>query len=143
MVCEIHAICELVDLYVIIMPVSDPKKSVILIAAATVLAGFSFLSLLIYTDPVISGVSVFVFLYASVFLLSLGCLTLGGLAVRRVWMRGLFNANLANSFRQGLLLSFFIIVCLILSAYGILYWWVGVSLILPVIATESFLNLKL
>src|SRR5437762_3340845 len=96
----ICAICDLCIKYVIIMPSSDPKKYVTLIGAATILAGFSLASLIAYTDPFASNWSVFIFFYASVFLLSLGLLTLGGLLVRRVWMQGLFSANLASSFRQ-------------------------------------------
>lgn len=125
------------------MLISEPKKYLYLVAGATLLAGFSFFSIIIYTDPTASGLSVFIFLYLSLFLMSLGSTTLAGLLVRRIWMKGLFNTNFANSFRQGLLLSFFVIICLILSASGILYWWVAISIILPLLAIESFLNLKI
>jgi hypothetical protein len=125
------------------MIVNDSQKYIMLIGAATLLAGFSLASLMIYTDPNEVGWIVYSLVYLSLFLASLGIFTLIGLLVRKIWFSGLFNSKLSASFRQSLFLSGLLVLCAILSAHGLLFWWVTLSLVLPVLAVEAFLNLKI
>ena len=125
------------------MAIADPQKSLMLIIGATLLAGFSLASIMAYTDPQTAGWTIFVFFYASAFLTGLGIFSLLGLAVRRFWFKGLFTKNLGSSLRQGLLLSIIFVLFLALSAQGLLYWWVALSVILPLAAIEGFINLKI
>lgn len=120
----------------------NPKIQISLIIVSTVLAGLSLAAIVSYTDPKNSGVTTFIFLYLSLFLLGLGGFTLLGLSVRQALWPGKYISNLSHSFRQSLLLSIIIAVSFWLQGQKILFWWVELSLILFMGAIEAFLNLK-
>ena len=121
---------------------SDPRKYIFLILIATVMAGFSLASILTYTDPSNASLLIFIFLYLSVFLFSIGLLTLFSFFFRKVFFKTMFAHNLSNSLRQAILLSMFLVFCLALSSHGLLFWWVAVTLFLPFAFLEAFINLK-
>lgn len=121
----------------------EAKKFILTIIGATALSGFSLASILFYTDPENSGYLIILSLYISIFLFSTGLLTLLGVTFRKFASKGIFSVNLSNSLRQALLLSIFLIICLTLSAHGLLFWWVMLSVFLPFVILEIFLNLKI
>ena len=119
---------------------NEPKHLFWLIVASTLFALFSLVSLVIFTNPQSAGFLTFTSLYFSLFLSSLGIFTITGLAVRRKFFSGLYSVNLKNSFRQAMLLSLLVVCWLLLSAQGLLYWWVVATLILFLGFVEAFFN---
>jgi hypothetical protein len=121
----------------------SPKQQIVLVGFSTILAVFSLSSIVVFSDPFKSSWITFGFLYLSLFLSSLGLFTLLGIGIRQVFKQKVYVINLSNSFRQGLLISAFITVCFILQAQQLLFWWVGLSLIMLLLFVEIFLNLKI
>lgn len=120
----------------------QPRQQVLLIVISTILSSFSFFSIINFTDPETSGLSTFIFLYLSLFLLSLGIFTLLGLTIRLKVSPGHYVANLYQSFRQALLLSILLVCSFLLLSKNLLFWWVEGSIILFLISIEAFFNLK-
>ncbi len=114
-----------------------------MIVFSTVLAGFSLASIINFADPAKASRITFSFFYLSLFLTSLGLVTLTGLTLRKWLSPGLYVINLGNSFRQAFLLSILVVVSFGLLAKGLLFWWVEGSLILFLSFVEAFLNLKI
>lgn len=121
----------------------DSKKYILSILLATILSGFSLTSILVYSDPKNSGLVILFFLYTSIFLFFTGLFSLLGVILRKFLFRGIFASNLSNSIRQAIFLSIFLLSCLFLASHGLLFWWVSLSLFLPFVALEIFLNLKI
>lgn len=118
------------------------KQYLLPIILSVLLAAFSVASIVTFTDPETAGWVTFAFLYLSFFLLGVGVLTLVGLTLRSFFSKGVYLTNLQHSFRQAVLVSLFLVATLALSAAGLLFWWVGVSLGLVFVFVELFLNLK-
>jgi len=131
-----------VIIYVIIKMLRAPRQQIILIAISTIIAAFSLASIVNFTNPFEASWLTLLFFYLSLFLFSLGSLTLLGLTLRKWTRQGIYVNNLTNSFRQALLFSIFIVVSFLLMANGLFFWWVEVSLILFLLFVEIFLNLK-
>ncbi len=121
----------------------DSKKYILSILLATILSGFSLTSILVYSDPKNSGLAIFFLLYTSIFLFFTGLFSLLGVILRKFLLRGMFASNLSNSIRQAIFLSIFLLGSLLLASHGLLFWWVSLSLFLPFVALEIFLNLKI
>jgi hypothetical protein len=119
-----------------------PKQQVLFLGFSALLAAFSLGSILVFSDPQTAGIFTFLFLYASVFILTLGIFTLIGLFLREWLWPGLYVVNLSNSFRQALFIAILVAVSLILLSKRLLFWWVEGSLILFFVFMEAFLNLK-
>ena len=120
----------------------NPKNHVFLLFFSTLLSSFSLGSVINFTDPINASWITFGFFYISLFITSLGLLTLLGLGLRqRLWPK-LYIINLNNSFRQAFLVSILIAISFSLTAHHLLFWWVEGSLILFFSALEAFLNLK-
>lgn len=122
---------------------TDPRKYLFTILFATALSGFSLVSILVYKSPENAGWYIMLFLYLSIFLTSVGILTGIGLLIRNLFFSSRFSDSFSNSLRQALFISLYLIVCLLLSSFGLLFWWVGFSLLLPFLTLEVFLNLKI
>jgi len=112
-----------------------------LIAVGTALCLGSLLSVLYLSDPYADGIVAHMFFHLSLFLTIVGLATGIGIAVRQKFGKGLYITNLAVSFRQAVLVGILIISSLVLLSYGILFWWVELTLILFLIFFELFLNL--
>jgi hypothetical protein len=120
----------------------NPKKSLIFIGFSTLLAAFSAGSVMVFTDPESSGLFVFLFLYASLFLTSLGFFTISGTLIRQHIFGGIFVLNFQTALRQAGFVSVLLLSSLWLSSAGILYWWVGGSLFAFIILLEGYFHLK-
>jgi hypothetical protein len=119
-----------------------PKQNLSFLSLSTLLALFSLACIVNFTDPYKSGWLTFTFFYISIFLVSLGLLTIIGLIIRQWLSPNLYIVNLSHSFRQALLISILVVASFALQAEHLLYWWVEGSLILCLIFLEVFLNLK-
>ncbi len=102
------------------------------------LAGFG--SVVWSVDPYTSGWVGHIFFFITLFLSLIGILTLAGIIFRKRFAPGMFTEQLRISFRQGFLLALLIISLLILQIFSLLFWWVGLTLILFIITVEIFLN---
>ena len=116
-------------------------QHIILIGLSTLLAVFSAMSIVWFTDPQTAGALTFTFFYASFFLAALGMAVIVGLIIRQLLFPGLYVTHLSNAFRQASLVAVLITSSLILQAQRLLYWWVEGSLILLIVAVEIFLSL--
>jgi hypothetical protein len=121
----------------------SPKRQASLIIFSTILTAFSLGSIIQFSDPYSAGLVTLIFFYASLFLFTLGTVTLLGLALRTWLKSGLYIINLGISFRQGILVAILVVISFILLSFHILFWWVELSLILFLSVIEIFLNLKL
>lgn len=112
-----------------------------LITLGTALCLGSLLSVIYLSDPFADGVMAHIFFHVSLFLTVSGFLTGVGIIIRQKFGKGLYINNLAISFRQAILVAILITGSLLLLSYGILFWWVELSLILFLVFFELFLNL--
>lgn len=110
------------------------------ITMGTLLSLGAFASILWSVDPFTAGVVSHIFFYLTLFLSLSGLLTLGGILFRKRFSPGMFTELVRDSFRQALLLSLLIIGLVLLQVFSLLFWWVGLSLILFIITVEIFLN---
>ena len=100
----------------------------------------AFISVLLFIDPFAASPIQHIFFYITLFLACIGLFTLGGLSFRKRFAPGMFVEQLRISARQSILLAFMVISLLALQSFGLLYWWVGLTLILFIITVEIFLN---
>jgi hypothetical protein len=106
----------------------------------TVLSLAAFASVLWFIDPFKSGTIGHVFFFLTLFLALCGIITLAGIFLRKRFAPGMFTEQLRISFRQAFLLSLLIISLVILQIFSLLFWWVGITLVLFIITVEIFLN---
>lgn len=106
----------------------------------TLLSLAAFASVVWSVDPFTSGWTGQIFFFATLFLTLCGLLTLGGIYFRKRFSPGMFTEQLRVSFRQAFLLSLLVIGLVILQIFSLLFWWVGLTLILFIITVEIFLN---
>lgn len=92
---------------------------------ATVIAWASFLLVITNFDPLEANIVVFVFLYFTLFLSTLGTLSLLGFWLHKFFhrKRELSYKTALESFRQAFIFSTVLIVALILQAAKLLNWW--------------------
>ena len=110
------------------------------ISVGTILALGALTSVLFSVDPFTSGLMGHISFYATLFLSLCGILTIGGITLRKRFSPGMYTEQLRISSRQAILLSILIIGLLLLQVFGVLLWWVGLTLILFIITVEVFLN---
>lgn len=93
--------------------------------AATILSWGAWILTIFYFDPDNSGIVAFLFFYVSLFLAILGTFSVIGFLIK---MRLIKNdevvfRHIKKTFKQGLILSLFILVTLILLQKNLLTWW--------------------
>ncbi|HEX3099835.1 MAG TPA: hypothetical protein VHQ41_02580 [Patescibacteria group bacterium] len=110
------------------------------ISIGTLLCLAALLSVVWSVDPFTSGILGHFFFYLTLFLTLCGAITIGGITIRKKFYPGMYTEQLRTSTRQAILLSILILALLILQVYGLLFWWVGLTLILFIITVEIFLN---
>ncbi len=115
---------------------------ILLITIGTLLALSSITVILFTTEPQQASISVFIFLYVSIFLASLGSFSLLGVGLRKRFKAGIYITHMSVSLRQGALLALLVTSALYLQAVHLLFWWVMASLIVFLLFVEMFLNSK-
>lgn len=110
----------------------------LLIGSLLAITGFVFT--LIYTDPYQAGFLGHTIFYITLFLFTCGIFTLANLIIRKRFFPGIYSEIFKVSLRQGVLIGILISSLILLEASNLLFWWVGLTLILFLIAIESFLN---
>lgn len=110
------------------------------ISIGTLLSLAGLISVIFSVDPFTSGLLGHIFFYITLFLTLCGLITLAGIIVRKKYFPGMYTEQLRMSARQAVLLAILIVSLLILQVFGLLFWWVGLTLILFIITLEIFLN---
>jgi hypothetical protein len=119
------------------------KSHLVLIALGTILSGFAIGSIITFTEPEIASISVYIFLYLSIFLFSTGLTAIVGMIIRQRY-NPLSDprAITKSSIRQAVLVGCFVTISLGLMANELLSWWVVVILLLFLLMVEFFFNLE-
>ena len=116
------------------------RNYLIPISIGTILSLAGFVSVVLFVDPFTSAVLPHFFFYLTLFLTLAGAMTILGTAFRKRMKPGMFTEQLRISFRQAILLAMLIIGLLLLQVFNLLFWWVGVTVVLFIITVEIFLN---
>lgn len=112
----------------------------IIMSAATVLSWTAVGLVVAMTDPTRTQASVFIVLFASLFLALTGTLSLLGFLMR-VWVlrkRYFVSREVLTSFRQAILLAILLIAALVMQSRGILSWWNALLMVAALTALEFF-----
>lgn len=88
-----------------------------------------------FLDPR-TGLAVIILFYLSAFVFAASLLTVLGVFFRR-GSNSEENKTIAISFRQGILLSFLLLLFLILQRADLFFWWSGLIAVLIVVFLES------
>lgn len=110
------------------------------ITVGTLLSLAALASVVWSVDPFTSGVLGHFFFYLTLFLSLCGLMTIAGISFRKRYSPGMYTEQLRVSARQAVLLAILIVALLVLQVFGLLLWWVGLTLILFIITVEIFLN---
>lgn len=115
----------------------------------TVIAGACLAAILVYLNPLASGLLIFILFYLSFFITSASIFTLIGWLIRIISKRKKASLpkkevfhKFETSFRQGIFLSLILIASLILRSQDILSWWNLLILIIVVGLSEWFLSTR-
>lgn len=113
------------------------KQFLTLMFLATGAAWISFGAVVWSIDPTQSGLTGFIFFYATLSLALIGTLTVCGTGVRAFFHRDeIISRNVAKAFRQAFLFTVLLDGALALSSQGYLRWWTGAILVLLLAVVE-------
>jgi len=104
---------------------------------------FSLLALVLivwFVNPFAAGAIAHTFFYISLFLSAVGIFTLIGVQLRKRLLPGILVEQLRVSFRQAFLIGIIITGLILLQANDLLFWWVGLTLILFITSIEVLFN---
>ncbi|OGF33756.1 hypothetical protein A2316_03330 [Candidatus Falkowbacteria bacterium RIFOXYB2_FULL_38_15] len=115
------------------------KQYLFLMSFGAILCWVLWFLVLFFVDPGEAGIFDFIFFYLSLFLASVGSLSVLGLALRMKFSKDevVFRA-VTISFRQAAMLSFLVIGSLLLQSKNLLNWWNIIFLVLAVVIFEFF-----
>lgn len=116
------------------------KKYLIPLILGSLVALTGFILVLIYVDPFQTGWLGHFFFYLTLFLTVIGITTISSLIFRQKFFPGIYAELFRVSLRQAILIAILITGLVYLEAHNILYWWVGLTLGLFLIAIESFFS---
>jgi hypothetical protein len=95
---------------------------------------------LAYVDPYTAGWLAHVFFYLTLFLATMGIVTVLNLVFRHKFFPGIYAELFRISLRQGILIAVLITGLVFFEAANVLYWWVALTFALLIIAIESFFS---
>ncbi len=116
------------------------KKYLIPLILGSLVALTGFVFVLIYIDPYVSGRLAHTYFYLTLFLSVVGITTLTTLLFRQRFFPGIYSELFRVSLRQATLVATLLTGLVFLEAQNILYWWVGLTLALFLIAIEAFFS---
>lgn len=110
----------------------------IIMGVVTLLASFGFFVIIFNFDPNQANWRVFALFYLTLFLGSLGALSLLGFWLRRLFKQERVQNRLliSNSLRQGLIMSLVVVLAMWMQSARLLTWWNTVLLALAAAALE-------
>ncbi len=124
--------------YIVIHQTTKQYLIPLIIGSLVAITGFVFI--LIYTDPYQTGFLGHLLFYITLFIFTCGIFSIINLVIRKRFFPGIYAEIFKVSLRQGILIGILITSMIYLEAMNLLFWWVGLTLILFLIALESFLT---
>lgn len=118
------------------------KKYLIPLILGSLVALTGFALVLVYIDPFNAGATGHFYFYLTLFLTTVGIVTLSTLVLKQRFFPGIYAELFRVSLRQATLVGILITGLVFLEAQNILYWWVGLTLGLFLIAIEAFFSTK-
>lgn len=118
------------------------KKYLIPLILGSLVALTGFALVLVYIDPFNAGATGHLYFYLTLFLTTVGIVTLSTLVLKQRFFPGIYAELFRVSLRQATLIGILITGLVFLEAQNILYWWVGLTLGLFLIAIEAFFSTK-
>lgn len=116
------------------------KKYLIPLILGSLVALTGFILTIVYVDPYSTGLLGHLFFYTTLFLSIIGLSTISSLIFRQKFFPGIYAGLFQVSLRQAILIASLITGLVFLEAQNVLYWWVGLTLGLFLIAIESFFS---
>lgn len=116
------------------------KQYLLPLLAGSLVAITGFVFTVIYTDPYQVGILGHIIFYLTLFLFTCGIFTMVNLLIRKRFFPGIYSELFRVSLRQGILIGILLTSLVFLEAANLLFWWVGITLTLFLIALESFLT---
>ena len=111
----------------------------IIMGTGTAIAAASWVMVLLFLNPQVSGVVGVAFFFASFFLVIFGIASIVGYAARRIFQRHEIAFKLvALSFRQAILIALLLTGSLFLQSRGYFTWWTALLLLLFLTLIEAF-----
>lgn len=106
-------------------------------SSAAILASAIWLAIIFFLDPAKAGIVGYALFFLAFFLAVAGWLTLIGFGIRRLINPEQLSAyRVRGALRQGIMLSLFFNVLLILVRFRLYQWWVAVILTIIFVALE-------
>jgi len=116
------------------------SRYLIVMTFSAILGWVAWILVLFYIDPFTSGLSGFILFYISLIFALIGTLSVIGYFVRaRFHKEELTYEQVANAFRQAILLSVLVTISLFLRSQGLLKWWNIILLIIGLTLLEVFI----
>ena len=111
------------------------RSYILLILFSTILC-ISALTIIIFSiNPYEASVLTFVFFYLSLFLSLMGVITIINSVIKKIFIKNkILFRQISASFRQAVLLSLLITICMALQSQRILAWW-NMLLLIAVLST--------
>ncbi len=116
------------------------KKYLIPLIIGSLVALTGFILVVIYIDPYTSGKLTHSYFYITLFLSVVGSTTVMTLLFRQKFFPGIYAELFKVSLRQAVLVAALLTGLVFLESQNILYWWVGLTLALFLIAIEAFFS---
>lgn len=116
------------------------KKYLLPLIFGSLVATAGLILVLTFVDPFTSGWMGHFFLYCTLFLATTGIATTLTLLFRQSFFPGIYAELFRVSLRQGVLVAILLSGLVFLEAQNFLYWWVGLTFALFLIAIESFFS---
>lgn len=119
---------------------STKTQYLVPVTMGTLVAMLGLILIITNLDPYKTGVTGHIAFYAMIFLSTTGLTTLITLLLRQKFFPGIYAELFRISLRQAILIAGLITGLLVLESFNILYWWVGLTLAMFLIAIESFFS---
>lgn len=116
------------------------KQYLIPLLIGSLVAATGFVFVISYTDPFVAGWPAHTAFYLTLFLATSGIFTIINLVVRKKFFLGIYSELFKTSLRQGIIIGLLVSSLILLESTNLLFWWVGLTMVLFFIALESFLS---
>lgn len=115
------------------------KRYLIIMGIGTAIAAASWVMVLLFLDPQVSGTIGIILFFTSFFMVIFGISSIVGYLVRRIFQRHEVAFKLVGiSFRQAVLIATLLTGCLFLQSKGYFTWWTSLLLLVFLSLLEAF-----
>lgn len=117
------------------------RQYLMTMTVATILSWCVWVLIIFYFDPDTAGLIGFLFFYISLFLSIVGTVSIIGFIIKMKLIRNdeLIFRHIKRTFKQGFILSSFVIITLILLQKNLLTWWNFILLVMLYLFIEGII----